>query len=150
MRFLICAMMIPAALAVADQAPAPAPPPPAKPPAAVTKPARKGIPLTVPPDAIEVSPGLYRWAGKDNKVWMYRKTPFGVSRWVDDHDDSKLRVVTQETRVTDLGDSVRFERPTPFGSQIWVRKKADMDETERLIFERQQHKTTPTKQSEKE
>jgi hypothetical protein len=115
------------------------------------KPAAKPVALlTVPKDAHMVSPGLYRWTDAQGKSWMYRTTPFGVSRWADEEDDSKLRVIAEQTRATEQGDSVRFERPTPFGKQIWVRKKADMDDTERAIWAHQQEKSAPANATEKE
>ena len=35
----------------------------------------------VPPGAKEVGPNLFRSTDAQGKPWMYRKTPFGVSKW---------------------------------------------------------------------
>jgi hypothetical protein len=43
------------------------------------------------------------------------------------------------TKSLDLGDSVRFSRPNPFGppkNHVWTRKKSDLDTYERSIWER--------------
>ena len=100
---------------------------------------------TVPAGAVEVSPGLYRWQDKDGKSWMYRRTPFGVSRWEEGADDSKQKAVINQTTAVEEGDSVRFERETPFGKRSWVRKKTEMDETEQKIWARQQEKSAARK-----
>jgi hypothetical protein len=44
--------------------------------------------------------------------------------------------VLPETHVVEDGDSVRFERNTPFGMQRWKRKKSELTEQEKQIFER--------------
>jgi hypothetical protein len=41
--------------------------------------------------------------------------------------------------MTDLGDSVQFQRPTPFGPQKWTRKKSEMSEDEKSAFATQEH-----------
>jgi hypothetical protein len=113
-------------------------------------PSKGPVPLAIPNGAHSVSPGLYRWTDPQGKVWMYRQTPFGVSRWPEDEDNSKLRVVAEETHATEVGDSIRFERPTPFGKQVWTRKKSDLDDTERMIWAHQQEKAAPANTAEKE
>jgi hypothetical protein len=126
-------------------------PPPAKTTKPAAKPAKKGpAPLTVPPDAVQVSPGLYRWTDKDGKGWMYRRTPFGVSRWQEDSEDTKQKAIVQQTTAVEQGDSVRFERASPFGKQTWVKKKTDLDETEQKIWARQRDNSAASRTAEKE
>jgi hypothetical protein len=36
--------------------------------------------------------------------------------------------------MTDLGDSVQFQRPTPFGPQKWVRKKSELTDDEKAAL----------------
>jgi len=137
-------------LLAADQA-QPTTPPPAK----TTKPAAKPTksaptPMTVPANAVQVSPGLYRWTDKDGKGWMYRKTPFGVSRWEEDSEDTKQKAIVQQTTAVEQGDSVRFERVSPFGKQSWVKKKTELDETEQKIWARQQENSAARRTTEKE
>jgi hypothetical protein len=125
----------------------PAPPPPAK----TAKPAAKPpAPLTVPASAVQVSPGLYRWTDKDGKAWMYRRTPFGVSRWEEDSEDTKQKAIIQQTTAVEQGDSVRFERVSPFGKHTWVKKKTELDETEQKIWARQRDNSAASRTAEKE
>jgi len=96
-------------------------------------------PAGPPKGAVEVSPGAYRYVDAQGKVWNYRRTPFG---WMKaEEKDMKPAADTpgaaaRLTRAVEDGDSVRFERKTPFGVQRWTRKKPEMTEEERQIFER--------------
>jgi len=129
----------------------PAPPPPAKTTKPAAKPAKNvPTPLTVPTSAVQVSPGLYRWTDKDGKAWMYRRTPFGVSRWEEDSEDTKQKAIIQQTTAVEQGDSVRFERVSPFGKHTWVKKKTDLDETEQKIWARQRENSSASRTTEKE
>ncbi len=96
-------------------------------------------PAGPPKGAVEVSAGTYRYVDAQGKVWNYRRTPFG---WMKGEEkDMKPSAATPisaapQTRVFEDGDSVRFERKTPFGVQRWTRKKSEMTEEEKQIFER--------------
>jgi hypothetical protein len=105
---------------------------------------------TVPADAVQVSPGMYRWTDKEGKEWMYRKTPFGVSRWEANSEDSKQKAIVNQTTAVEQGDSVRFERVSPFGKQTWVKKKTDLDDTEQKIWARKQESNSASRSAEKE
>jgi hypothetical protein len=142
--FVSCAFLISAAVAAADDQSSK---PPVQPPA---KAAKKPVVITVPADAVQVSPGLYRAKDKDGKVWMYRRTPFGVQRWQEDGEDAKKDAVVEQTNVVDLGDSVRFERTSPFGKRTWVRKKTELDETEQRIWSAEQAKNAGAPKTEKQ
>src|SRR3984885_12217395 len=137
-----------AVMAAHDQNAQPAQPAPA--PAAKPAPAKKSATLTVPAGAVQVSPGLYRWTDKDGKGWMYRRTPFGVSRWEEDSEDTKQKAIVQQTTAVEQGDSVRFERVSPFGKQTWVKKKTELDETEQKIWARQRENSSASRTMEKE
>jgi len=138
MRILSCMFMMAACLGAQDtvkKTTAPAAKQTQKPPAR----------LTVPDDAVETSPGLYRWTDKDGKVWMYRRSPFGVSRFPAEPGDMKPQEAKEQSsaqRVTAVeeGDSIRFEQNTPFGKRTWTRKKAELSESEKTIWEQQQQK----------
>ena len=145
MKLLTYLLMMCAGLAAADQ--------PAKPaPHAIAKQPVKKAPagLKVPADATEVSPGLYHWTDGAGKGWMYRRTPFGVSRWADDSEDTKQKAIVEQTTAVEQGDSIRFERSSPFGKRTWVRKKTELDETEQKIWAHQQEKTSASGRAEKE
>jgi hypothetical protein len=38
------------------------------------------------------------------------------------------------TVVTDLGDTVKFQKQTPFGQQNWTKKKADLTGDEKALL----------------
>ena len=40
-------------------------------------------------------------------------------------------------KATDHGDTVLFEKPSPFGTQKWEKKKSEMTDEERGIFQAQ-------------
>jgi hypothetical protein len=92
---------------------------------------------TLPPGAKQVEPGLYRYTDPQGKSWMYRSTPFGLAKWED-----KPVVATPAVEpvvpvsITDLGDSVQFERQTPFGPHKWTKKKADLNEEEKALLKK--------------
>lgn len=97
----------------------------------------------VPAGAVETAPGVYRFTDHDGKTWIYRKTPFGVTRAEEkadtpDKNDKSL----QDIKATEDGDTIRFERPSPFGSIHWQRKKTELNETEKAVWERQQQSQT--------
>jgi hypothetical protein len=128
----------------------PTPPPAAKP--AKKAPAATGIPK----GAIETTPGFYRWTDKAGKVWTYRMTPFGVTRWPADSVDigrgaaEKENAAGGRTTAVDQGDSVRFEEETPFGKRTWVRKKTELSESEQKIWDLQQKNSTADRPADKE
>src|SRR5277367_439700 len=78
---------------------------------------------TVPKEAEEVGANLYRSTDAQGKHWMYRKTPFGVSKWEEKPGDvgqpQSASPPSAGLSMTDMGDSVQFERITPFGPQKW-------------------------------
>jgi hypothetical protein len=94
--------------------------------------------LTIPEGAKLVEPNTYRFTDSSGKTWMYRQTPFGISRWEDSPAPAapQLAPQTQPTTVTDLGDSVRFERKTAFGVSQWVRKKTELTDEEKALIEK--------------
>ncbi len=149
MRILVCMCILSGGLAAQD-ATKTTPPPAArqtqKPPAA----------MTIPKDAVESEPGVYRWTDKNGKVWAYRRTPFGVKRWAADSADTgriaadKRSSAPDPTIAVEQGDSIRFEQSTPFGKHVWVRKKTDMNESEQKIWDTQQKKAAASRVAEKE
>jgi hypothetical protein len=96
---------------------------------------------TIPKDAAPLPDGSFRYVDKDGKKWIYRNTPFGVSK----AEERPVAPVVQSpaddpAKSEDLGDSVRFNRPTPFGPKIWTRKKTEMDSYEKSIWDRDRQK----------
>jgi hypothetical protein len=146
MRILVCMCILSGCLAAQDSTKTTSPPP-AHP---ATKPTKKATAATttgIPKGAVETSPGFYRWTDKTGKVWTYRSTPFGVTRWPADSVDigqgarDKENAAGGRTTAVEVGDSIRFEQATPFGKRTWVRKKTELDETEQKIWDQQKNNT---------
>jgi hypothetical protein len=127
-------------------------------------------PSGVPAGSQEVSPGVYRFVDKDKKVWIYRKTPFGFQKSAEEatrKSDERERAAPEntppapdpnrtatpfgeskpsaagmpQTTVTEVGDTLRFERPSPFGPYRWTRKKTELTDEEKKLWEAQ--RSTP-------
>jgi hypothetical protein len=127
--------VLPLALFGADQnqkKKEPAAKPAATAPAA--KPAAKPAagPITVPPDATLIASGVWRHTDSSGKTWIYRQTPFGLSR-VEEQQIPAAAVAAPpvEVKTTDLGDSIRFEKPTPMGARVWTRQKSELTPEEK-------------------
>jgi hypothetical protein len=110
-------------------------------------PAPTAQPLTIPSDAVAKADGSYSYTDKAGNKWIYNKTPFGVSRIQDVGEGAPDAFVTtpkeQLIQTTDAGDTVKFQRQTPFGVTKWEKKKSDLTDEERRIFESQQPKPAP-------
>jgi hypothetical protein len=104
--------------------------------------------LTVPEGAKLVEPNTYRFTDSGGKTWMYRQTPFGISRWEDTPAAATPQPApqSQPTTVTDLGDSVRFERKTAFGVSQWVRKKTELTDEEKALLEKESNQPKTAEQ----
>jgi hypothetical protein len=66
-------------------------------------------------------------------------TPFGPTK--------PSAVAAPATKATEAGDSIRFERPTPFGPYRWTKKKSELTPDEQKIWETQQ--SNPPAQADK-
>jgi len=93
--------------------------------------------LTVPQGAVATSPSTFRYIDSEGKKWIYHTSPFGVTR---EPEGAPQRFVRDYSNVkaTEQGDSIRFERPTPFGPFRWQTKKSELNEMERTVWEREQ------------
>lgn len=96
--------------------------------------------LQIPAGAVETEPGLFRSTDAAGRQWVYRRTPFGVSRWEEGASASAPAVpgAAPEMKAFEEGDSVRFERRTPFGVSVWRQKKTELNDKERAVWERRQ------------
>jgi hypothetical protein len=93
----------------------------------------------IPAGAKQVEPNLYRFTDSDGKTWNYRQTPFGISKW-EEKSTSAAQPAPESSQskgvpvvVTDLGDSYRFEKKTPFGQSTWTRKKSELTDEEKAL-----------------
>lgn len=104
-------------------------------------------PLEVPKGAVETEPGTFRYTDAAGKKWVYRQTPFGVSRQEEKQAaEESVRAAAapdpyRDVRAAEDGDSIRFERPGPFGVSQWKKKKSDLNEMERAVWTREQART---------
>jgi hypothetical protein len=98
---------------------------PAKPPA-----------VTIPKDAVPNADGTsYTWTDKDGKKWVFAKTPFGVMKSpASEAGTAALPEDLTNAKAIDKGETVRFERPGPFGTISWEKKKTDLPDDERRVF----------------
>jgi hypothetical protein len=96
--------------------------------------------LTIPAGAKQIEPYTYRYIDKDGKKWIYRQTPFGITRFEEKPSEKNVPDAADDTKVTEEGDSLRFERQTPFGTTHWVRKKTELNEVERAAWDRARNK----------
>ena len=93
-------------------------------------------PLTIPKDAVANPDGSYIWTDKAGQKWAFRNSPFGVMKtpWTAPAP-SGAEPVDTVTKVIDKGDTVRFERPSPFGVTGYEKKKSELNEDERRLYE---------------
>jgi hypothetical protein len=116
------------------------------------KPAAKSV--EIPAGAVESEPGTWHYTGTDGKNWIYRKTPFGVARIEDTgaaapgSKATSLRAAAPAApaegnivKATEAGDSIRFERPGPFGPYRWESKKSELNEMEKAAWDRERSRT---------
>jgi hypothetical protein len=121
---------------------------PAKNPAPQSAPAaspRTAPNLQIPDGAVKSGDGSYRYTDPQGKKWIYRKTPFGIARLEDKPMDAAARAADSQrfagVKATEDGDTIRFERPGPFGIYKWQRKKTDLNEMEQTAWDRERART---------
>ena len=116
-------------------------------PAPASRPAQ-ATEITIPAGAVEVEPYIYRYTDAAGKKWIYRKSPFGVMRMEDKPasasaeqklQDDQTRLI-ESTSAIEEGDAIRFERAWPFGRTQWQRKKTDLNDVERAVWNRELQK----------
>jgi hypothetical protein len=97
-------------------------------------------PLTIPAEAVANPDGTYAYTDKAGKQWIYSKTPFGVSK-IQNMGSAPSGFTTtpkeQLIQSTDQGDSVKFSRQTPFGTTTWEKKKSELTDEERALYQSQ-------------
>jgi hypothetical protein len=94
---------------------------------------------SIPAGAKQIAPNLYQLTDPNGKTWNYRQTPFGINKW-EETSPSGARPAPEASAAksdpiafTDLGDSYRFEKKTPFGSNTWTRKKSELSDEEKAL-----------------
>ena len=94
--------------------------------------------LEIPAGAVERD-GRYFYTDADGKKWIYVRTPFGASR-MEDNGGAAPAVKPAEpfanVKITESGDTVTFERPSPFGTAKWQKKKSELTDEEKAALHR--------------
>ena len=108
-------------------------------------------PQPIPAEAVLGADGDYHYTDPQGKKWIYRKTPFGVSRMEDTPQLASTKTAAAVAaaayiKATEDGDIVRFERQGPFGLWKWEKKKSELDEGEKAALANSQANTTASKQ----
>jgi len=108
--------------------------------------------LTLPPGAKQVDPATYTFTDPQGKKWIYRKTPFGLARIEDKPVEASTAPASSGAEITakEDGDTIRFERPGPFGTYRWEKKKSELTEDEKAAWERLQAKDAATAKAKQE
>ena len=94
-------------------------------------------PMSIPAQAVLAADGDYHYTDPQGKKWIYRKTPFGVTRMEDTPQLTATRAPDASgagIKATEDGDIVRFERQGPFGLWKWEKKKSELDEGEKAAL----------------
>ena len=95
--------------------------------------------VTIPKDAVPNSDGTsYTYTDKQGKKWIYAKTPFGIIKSAYSEPVAPAATTPAPdsmTKAIDKGDTVRFERPSPFGVMSWEKKKTDLTDDERRALD---------------
>jgi len=92
-------------------------------------------PPGVPDGATQVDPNTYRYTDAEGKAWIYRRSPFGVLKTEDKPVEAAPVKVPEGMKASEDGDSIRFERPSPFGMFRWSRKKSDLSDIEQAAWD---------------
>ncbi len=93
--------------------------------------------LKVPAGAVPAGAGTWNYTDPQGKKWIYRQTPFGLSRVEDKAPDPEEALKQSEgISVVSVGPVVQFERPGPFGMYRWQRKADELNEAEKAAVER--------------
>ena len=92
--------------------------------------------LTLPAGAKLVEPGTYTFTDAKGKKWIYRQTPFGLARLEDKPAEAETSPAPSLITATEDGDTIRFERPGPFGVYRWQKNKSELADDERAAWER--------------
>lgn len=99
----------------------------------------------IPAGATQAGPNSWRYTDEKGETWIYRKTPFGMTRIAEpapktDAAGKADAELPPGLKAVQVGDEIQFERPGPFGVTRWSRKMDQLTEIERKIWERDRPK----------
>jgi hypothetical protein len=93
----------------------------------------------IPDGAVQIDASSYRYTAPDGKTKLYVKTPFGIMS----ADEQAMTPAAANSHADETvkatldGDTVRFERPSPFGTFRWQRKVTELTDEERAVWQAQ-------------
>jgi hypothetical protein len=80
-------------------------------------PAKTVQPTTIPKDAVPNGDGSYTWTDKSGAKWLFKKTPFGVSKTSAVKPEAQPDSQPQpRTKAVETNNGVELQRDTPFGT----------------------------------
>ena len=108
----------------------------------------------MPAGAVQTAPGTYSYTDPQGKKWTYRQTPWGVAK-IEEKDAASTAAAAEiekkqaeQTRATEDGDSIRFERPGPFGVYRWTQKKTQLNSMEQTVWNRERSRQSAPREKE--
>ncbi len=109
-------------------------------------------PITeIPASAVQIEPGAYRYTDAKGKKWILFQTPFGIAKKEDTGEPLRKKLqeprVMQGVKMTEDGDSLKFEREGPFGTYKWSKKKSELTDVEKAAWETQKGSSDKAKTS---
>ena len=96
--------------------------------------------VTLPAGAVPGERGTYTFTDEKGNKWIYFETPFGLAKREDKPAEPTKLPPGAVINAFEDGDKIRFERPGPFGTYRWEKKKSDLDADERAAWERSKAK----------
>jgi hypothetical protein len=98
----------------------------------------------IPEGAVLLDPYIWSYTDSTGKEWIYRRTPFGVSK-IPRSDTEPAAGGGQggvspssipELKVVEAGEELQFEQNSPFGVRKWTKKKTELNSNERAAWDR--------------
>ena len=78
----------------------------------------------IPAEARKIAADLWLWTDARGERWLFQQTRYGMAR-----------MELQPIVVSEHGDTVSFSQLTPFGVMRSEKKKGDLNETERRLYD---------------
>ena len=95
----------------------------------------EGSSVRTPMDPGSKSPTNDPGASSANRDGKDIKMPFGIGlRPAGNEEKAAPAADVPHWKVTDLGDRVRFEYSTPMGPNVWIKKKNELNDREKLAL----------------
>lgn len=90
----------------------------------------------IPDGAVQIDASSYLYTAPDGKMRLYVKTPFGIMMADEQPAPAASNVQPHAmVKATVDGDTIHFERPSPFGAFRWQKKISELNEQERAIWQ---------------